>query len=55
MIENIEQFQRRDVAAKIALEIMQHPSYPFGGEDFPRAMVTIIDRGLQAWHETQKK
>lgn len=49
MIETMEQLLRRDKAVKIAAEIMRHPAYPFAADDFPRAMVTILERGLKEW------
>lgn len=51
MIESERELRRRDLAVKVAEEIIQHPAYPFIQDDFPRAMVVIIERALTTWEE----
>jgi len=48
MIESLYELKRREFAIKVAEDIQQHPAYPFS-DGFPRAMVVLIDRALEAW------
>lgn len=53
-IDSMQDFKRRQRAVEITNDIRNHPAYPFDS-DFPRAMITIIERGLKEWEALHDK
>lgn len=53
MIESMKDMERREVAKAAAEKIIAHPAYPFVNE-WPRAMIIILENALKTWEEKLK-